>query len=1113
MMMELGMRLASTTSLSPQSLALPLVVAVAIGVAVLAVRAWRSPFLARIGLRNVGRRRLRSGLIVLGLMLATMFVSTALTLNDTMVRAVQNVAVFSLGRVDEEVAGGSGPLGMFSGETATVARNALAPDQHVADVEAAIELPNVLVEDETTRQVRGDVLAVGIDPTAKGTLADVRDAASGSSRPITSLSSSSLYLNSETATLLHARVGDSLLLFSSAWPGQRYAFVVGAIVSGGPLAVQPSLLIALPTLQQMLSSPNQINRVYVANAGDGISGVGYSKSIAAELRKELPTGLHITTVKADGVAYALSAQDIFGRILTLYALFALSIGLLLIFLIFALLAAERRTELGMVRAVGMHRGEVVWMLLFEGAAYDVVATGPGLLLGLGLGILTIAAVSPTIAQFGLPLQLVIEPSSIVEALCLGLLFTLVTVALAVGTVSRFTVAAALRGLPEPPPPAPTFWSLVRQAVGAFRRSAPMREVSAAWLLVAWALVVRGPLPLVIGIALLRGASATQSAFAISLSISFVLAGLGLLARSVVLAFARALVAHQTPGDALGRLARITSRVDRVTSLLVGVGLALYWSLPFDTLQRLGLPRYGGGIEVIFAAGVMMVFGAVLAVAPNLDLLVAPFQWLSRRVGRPRHVAYIAMVYPSQQRYRTSIGLAMFSLVCFTMVVMACIAASTTQRYGNFGAQSGGYDVVGQPLFSSAGGVDQVAQTLQTGAPGVARDVQAIAAAQTIPLIMIQPSAQQARWGVYPAATISGAFLHGTGLPLVARAAGYATDAEVWQAMRDQPGLAVIDAGALSAEDLATLGLDPPAPVSIEHFVAPPIASGLLGFSALESLAGRTAQLDASNRVPSDVRDILTDPKKLAEYALKLEGIATGPGTIGPTSLWVADPRGNAPQQVQIIGIVDNSTDQNYGLLASPQTFAPLEAGLEQYGGEFYLFKLTPGANVRSDAAIIGSALLSVGFETTVIQDALLNANGPAVFASRLLTGLVGLTLLVGMAALAVSGTRAVVERRQQIGMLRALGYRRRDVRRMFVLEALFVAGLGAALGLLLGIVLCRNVFAVSFFEKAQSGIALVIPWGGLAGILAAALGAALLSALIPAQQASQVTPADALRYE
>jgi len=166
-----------------------------------------------------------------------------------------------------------------------------------------------------------------------------------------------------------------------------------------------------------------------------------------------------------------------------------------------------------------------------------------------------------------------------------------------------------------------------------------------------------------------------------------------------------------------------------------------------------------------------------------------------------------------------------------------------------------------------------------------------------------------------------------------------------------------------------------------------------------------------------------------------------------------------------------------------------------------------------DAAAIGSALLGYGVETTVIQDALQDVNAPKVFASRVLIGLVGLTLLIGLAALAVTGTRAVVERRQQIGMLRALGYHRGHVRTLFVLESLVVAGAGTGLGLMLGLILCRNVFAVSFFEEFQSGIALVVPWPALALICAAAIASALLAAVAPAAQASRVAPADALRYE
>ena len=51
----------------------------------------------------------------------------------------------------------------------------------------------------------------------------------------------------------------------------------------------------------------------------------------------------------------------------------------------------------------------------------------------------------------------------------------------------------------------------------------------------------------------------------------------------------------------------------------------------------------------------------------------------------------------------------------------------------------------------------------------------------------------------------------------------------------------------------------------------------------------------------------------------------------------------------------------------------------------------------------------------------------------------GLGLIVGVAALGVISARAVVERRQQIGVLRAIGFRRRMVQAAFLLESSFVA--------------------------------------------------------------------------
>ena len=57
--------------------------------------------------------------------------------------------------------------------------------------------------------------------------------------------------------------------------------------------------------------------------------------------------------------------------------FSIAVGVLLIFLIFVMLAAERRAEMGMSRAVGLKRRHLTQMFLFEGTAYTLAASVVG----------------------------------------------------------------------------------------------------------------------------------------------------------------------------------------------------------------------------------------------------------------------------------------------------------------------------------------------------------------------------------------------------------------------------------------------------------------------------------------------------------------------------------------------------------------------------------------------------------------------------------------------------------------------------------------------------------------------------------------------------------------
>jgi putative ABC transport system permease protein len=132
---------------------------------------------------------------------------------------------------------------------------------------------------------------------------------------------------------------------------------------------------------------------------------------------------------------------------------------------------------------------------------------------------------------------------------------------------------------------------------------------------------------------------------------------------------------------------------------------------------------------------------------------------------------------------------------------------------------------------------------------------------------------------------------------------------------------------------------------------------------------------------------------------------------------------------------------------------------------------------------------------------------------RIILGFLGLGLVVGVAALGVISARAVVERRQHIGVLRAIGFRRGAVQGSFVLEASFLALSSIAMGTALGLVVAYNVIADAASHASWAGVAFDVPWAMLAVIFVAVYAVALATALFPAHRAARVEPASALRYQ
>jgi len=114
-------------------------------------------------------------------------------------------------------------------------------------------------------------------------------------------------------------------------------------------------------------------------------------------------------------------------------------------------------------------------------------------------------------------------------------------------------------------------------------------------------------------------------------------------------------------------------------------------------------------------------------------------------------------------------------------------------------------------------------------------------------------------------------------------------------------------------------------------------------------------------------------------------------------------------------------------------------------------------------------------------------------------------LVIGAVGMGVISVRNVSERKREIGMMRAIGFPRRQVILSVLLE-LVVLGL---IGLVIGVV---NGLLVSVGFANMQGVALVIPWGEIGLYLSIIVLIALGSGSLPALAASRIPPAEALRY-
>jgi putative ABC transport system permease protein len=229
-------------------------------------------------------------------------------------------------------------------------------------------------------------------------------------------------MSSATAAALGLKSGDTLALRLRG--GRHEVRLVGLLEPADALSARAldSLLVTdIATAQELLGARGRLSRIDLI-VPDDASGAALLERIG----RALPAGAELTQAGARADAAAQMTRA-FALNLTALSLLALVVGMFLIYNTMTFSVVQRRPLIGMLRALGVTRGEIFTLVMVEALAIGVIGTAAGLVLGLAMAQGLLRLVTRTINDLYFVLsvrEVILTPLAIAMSVVLGVGATL-----------------------------------------------------------------------------------------------------------------------------------------------------------------------------------------------------------------------------------------------------------------------------------------------------------------------------------------------------------------------------------------------------------------------------------------------------------------------------------------------------------------------------------------------------------------------------------------------------------------------------------------------------------------------------------------------------------------
>lgn len=244
-----------------------------------------------------------------------------------------------------------------------------------------------------------------------------------------------------------------------------------------------------------------------------------------------------------------------------------------------------------------------------------------------------------------------------------------------------------------------------------------------------------------------------------------------------------------------------------------------------------------------------------------------------------------------------------------------------------------------------------------------------------------------------------------------------------------------------------------------------------------------------------------------------------------TVVGVLEQPGSGRLQVKPV-IVPETTARKFAALGGATDPTTLAAALQSgeleglFGGDTTstdFSRVTLDLEATANYAVISDSIRALGFRPYSFAEQFQEIR-KFFFYFDLALGVIGLIALV-TASLGIVNTMvmSIIERRREIGILKALGADERDIRRQFLVESAVIGSVGGILGILLGWIVTRIASLVALEVMERQGIDQVelfaLPLWLMATAFLFGFLVSLMAGLYPAARAARVDPVEALRNE